>query len=300
MKLFHNGLLLRGLVGIRVGAGAGAVLVACGSGSSPPMITWNTPPDNGGAAERAHQCTDASGGAYRARIEVLPTNATMAEAANAGFLRPFSDADAAEPTAGMLPAPVATGRWKSMVAAAGADPHSPDFAWGKVIETASAGGQLASDSEAGRHAEPSMAGPAGGTAADIIGGLARSSAAPADMSVGQEGAYGFARYPRVFAEKPSTPPLGGTDLAVGAYSRYPDQALALVKCVNPPENATRYMLDEGAPLPYAASYDDPKVRESYLDADLIRRAVAEAGPCLITPAAADAFMSDVLRGKRLL
>ncbi|MEG8183243.1 extracellular solute-binding protein [Nocardia terpenica] len=434
MKLFHTKLLSRGLVGICVVAAAATVLTACGSESDPPTITWYAFPDNGGAAERAHRCADASGGAYRVRIEVLPADATMqreqlvrrlaardssidvfsldvayvAEFANAGFLRPFSDADAMELTAGMLPAPVATGRWnntlyaapfktniqvlwfkKSMAAAAGVDPRSPDFTWDKVIEAAvsqgkkigvqgaryegymqwvtalisSAGGRIVSDPEAGRHAAPSMAGPAGAKAADIVGGLARSGAAPADLSVAREEQaranfqsdqgmfmvnwpyvlaagrtaveqgtlarsvlddYGFARYPRVFADKPSTPPLGGTDLAVGAYGRHPDRAVSLIECVNAPDKATQYMLDEGEPSPYAASYDDPKVRASYPDADLIRQSVTEAGSRPITPyypdiagsvintwhppasvragtpAATDAFMSDVLSGKRLL
>ena len=73
-------------------------------------------PDNGGAATRAEQCADASGGAYRVDIETLPNNATaqreqlvrrlaakdssidvmsldvvfVAEFANAGFLRPYT------------------------------------------------------------------------------------------------------------------------------------------------------------------------------------------------------------------
>ena len=43
---------------------------------------------------------------------------------------------------------------------------------------------------------------------------------------------GWARYPRVFADQPSAPPLGGANLGIGAYSKHPDLAVALVECVN--------------------------------------------------------------------
>ena len=48
------------------------------------------------------------------------------------------------------------------------------------------GGQIVTDAEAGRNATPSLAGPAGEKAAEIVGGLARSPAAAADLSTRQE------------------------------------------------------------------------------------------------------------------
>jgi multiple sugar transport system substrate-binding protein len=135
---------------------------------------------------------------------------------------------------------------------------------------------------------------------------------------------GWARYPRVFPDQPSAPPLGGTNLGIGAYSKHPEQAVALVECVNALPKATQYMLDEGEPSPYAASYDDPKVREDYPNADLIRTSIGEAGPRPLTPfyvdvagsviqtwhppesvtaetpQKTDEFMADVLAGRRLL
>jgi len=111
---------------------AAGLLTGCGGASGPPILTWYAMPDNGGAATRAQQCADASGGAYRVSVEVLPNNATgqreqlvrrlaagdtsidvisvdvvyTAEFANAGFLRPYTDEETARLTNGMLPAPV--------------------------------------------------------------------------------------------------------------------------------------------------------------------------------------------------
>lgn len=413
---------------------AATLLTACGSTGGVPELTWYVNPDNGGAAARGQECAEASGGAYKVRMEMLPNDATQqreqlvrrlaardssidivsldvvytAEFANAGFLRPFSADEQARVTAGMLPAPVETAMWKdtlygapfksntqllwyrkSLAAAAGVDPASPTFTWDEMIKAAvgqgktiaeqgaryegymvwvnalvaSGGGEILSDAEAGKNAKPGLATPAGEKAAEIIGNLARSSAAAADLSTAQEeqaratfqgerGMFmlnwpyvlaaarsaveegtldqavvddiGWARYPRVFPDQPSAPPLGGINLGIGAFSRHQEQALALVECVNDLPKATQYMLDEGEPSPYAASYDDAAVREKYPNADLIRESIGEAGPRPLTPfyvdvagsviqtwhppasvtsetpKRTDTFMADVLGGRRLL
>ncbi|WP_245672520.1 extracellular solute-binding protein [Aldersonia kunmingensis] len=278
---------------------------------------------------------------------------------------------------------------KSLVAQAGLDPNSPTFTWdvmqkaavdaGKKISVPGAryegfmvwinalvlsgGGQILTDPEAGKDAVPSMAGPAGDKAAEIVGNLARSSAAPSDLTTameeqaravfqGDNGMFmtnwpyiyaaartaveegtlnqsvvddiGWARYPRVSADRESGPPLGGANMAIGAYSKHPDLAVQLAECATSVEKATQYMLDEGEPSPFSASYDDPRVREEYPFADLIRESIAQGGPRPITPfyvdvagsvintwhpansvgpstpAETDSFMADVLSGKRLL
>lgn len=411
-----------------------SLITGCGAGGGVPTLTWYAFPDNGGADMRAQQCADASGGAYRVRTEVLPSSATgqreqmvrrlaardssidivsvdvvfTAEFANAGFIRPFTDAETQRLTAGMLPAPIETGMWKdtlyaapfksnaqllwyrkSVAEAAGVDPTSTSFTWDEMLKAAvsqnkhvaeqgaryegymvwinalvlSAGGEVLQDAEAGRDAKPALNSPAGLKAAEIIGTLARSSAAPADLSNAQEeqaradfqsdnggfmlnwpyvlaaarGAVedgsldqsvvddiGWARYPRVSPDRPSAPPLGGANLAVGAYSEHSDEAVELIECINAAPKATQYMLDEGEPSPYAASYDDPEVRAEYENADLIRESIAEAGPRPLTPfytdisgaitqtwhppdsvtaetpQETDEFMADVLAGRRLL
>ena len=227
----------------------------------------------------------------------------------------------------------------------------------------SAGGEVLQDVAAGRNAKPSLASPAGDKAAEIIGNLARSSAAPVDLSNAAEeqaratfqsgqGMFmlnwpyvlaaartaakagtldqkvvddiGWARYPRVSPDRPSAPPLGGADLGVGAYSKHPSEAVSLVECINAEPKATQYMLDESEASPYAASYDDPKVRSEYANADLIRQSIGEGGPRPVTPyytdvagaitqtwhppasvtsetpKQSDQFVADVLAGRRLL
>jgi multiple sugar transport system substrate-binding protein len=278
---------------------------------------------------------------------------------------------------------------KSHAAAAGVDPASPTFTWDEMVKAAvgqnkkvavqaqryegytvlinalmlSAGGEMLQNVEAGRDATPSMASPAGDKAAQIIGNLARSTAAPTDMSnaseeqaranfqsdqgmfmvnwpyvlaaarsAAEEGSLpqevvddiGWARYPRVAPDRPSAPPLGGANLGIGAFTEHPEEAVAFVQCVNDLPKATQYMLDEGEPSPYAATYDDPALRAEYDNADLIRESIAEGGPRPLspfytdisgavqqtwhppasvnaeTPERTDQFMADVLAGRRLL
>jgi multiple sugar transport system substrate-binding protein len=100
-------------------------------------LTWYINPDNGGQAELAERCSQASGGRYRIRVSVLPNDATsqreqlvrrlaardesidlmsldlpfVPELAAAGFLRPFRSSDADELTRGVLSGPAEAGRW---------------------------------------------------------------------------------------------------------------------------------------------------------------------------------------------
>lgn len=274
--------------------------------------------------------------------------------------------------------------------AAGVDPTSRGFTWHQMIKAAegqdkvigveanryegymvwinalvaSAGGEIITDVEAGKNATPTINSPAGDKAADVVGTLARSSAAPPAMSTaGEEEArsafqsdrgmfmvnwpyvysaaqgdvaagaldqsvvddIGWARFPAVVRGQASKPPLGGINLAIGAYTRYPKQALELVKCLTTPESGIEYMLDSGNPASKSAAYDDPDVRKAFPMADLIRDSINDAGPRPVTPYYNDVsssvqitwhpatdvhdpetpqetatFMSDVLQGRRLL
>jgi multiple sugar transport system substrate-binding protein len=411
------------------------LLVACGSDSGPPVITWYINPDNGGQERLAKKCADASNGAYTVDVEVLPTDASqqreqlvrrlaaedssidvmsldppfVAEFANAGFLRPFEASDAAALTADVLQGPLKTAYWKdqlvaapfwantqllwyrkSVVRAAGIDPTAPGFTWDQMIKAAesqrkdigvqanryegymvwinalilSAGGEVIGDVEAGKNAKPQLNSPAGDDAARVVGGLARSSAAPPAMSTAgeeearstfqnQSGGFmvnwpyvysaakgdvasgaiqqsvvddiGWARYPAVKADMPSKPPLGGINMAIGNFTKHPGQSLDLVKCITSLPSNIEYMLDSGNPAAKAGAYDDAKVREGFPMADLIRQSINEAGPRPVTPYYNDVstsvqitwhpatsvevpetpdesstFMSEVLRGDRLL
>lgn len=278
----------------------------------------------------------------------------------------------------------------SVAQAAGVDPTAEGFTWADMIAAAeqqqkrigvqgrryegymvwinalisSTGGQIIENADAGKDATPTVASPAGDAAAEIVGGLARSSAAPADLTTaGEEEArslfqsddgsfmvnwpyvYGaakeavdsgaldqstfddiaWARYPQVDADHPSAPPLGGIDLAIGAFTEHADEALDAVKCITSVESNAQYMVESSNPAARAAAYDDPTVQEAFPMADLIRESINDAGPRPITPyygdvsssvqrlwhpanqveapatpERTDTFMSEVLQGERLL
>ena len=132
-----------------------------------------------------------------------------------------------------------------------------------------AGGEIATDTTKGLDMKLEINSPAGEKAAAIIEKLAHSSAAPADMSVAQEGQagttfatpqgsfmvnwtyiynnyeatdpgfnkdIGYTRYPETVAGEPSRPPYGGIGLGVSAYSNHVDQAMQAVECITSPEN----------------------------------------------------------------
>jgi multiple sugar transport system substrate-binding protein len=135
----------------------------------------------------------------------------------------------------------------------------------------------------------------------------------------------WARYPEADAGTPSKPPLGGINLAIGAFTKHPSEALAAAKCITSLESGIQYMLKSGNPAARAAAYDDPEVRKAFPMADLIRDSINDAGPRPVTPYYGDVstsvqrtwhppedvhdpstpkktddYMSDVLSGNALL
>ncbi|TDD33240.1 extracellular solute-binding protein [Actinomadura sp. KC06] len=156
-------------------------LTACGGGGGTPTLNWYVNPDNGGQATIAAACTKAAGGKYRIKTSLLPSDATqqreqlirrlaakdtgvdlmsldpvfVAEAANAGFLRPFTASEAGPLTEGVFDSAVQSSTWedklyaapfwantqllwyrKSVAQKAGIDPNAPDFTWDKLIDAA--------------------------------------------------------------------------------------------------------------------------------------------------------------------
>jgi multiple sugar transport system substrate-binding protein len=110
-----------------------------------------------------------------------------------------------------------------------------------------------------------------------------------DQSVPDD--YGWALYPRVDADTPSAPPLGGINLGVSAYSKYTDFAYEATECITSDENQAYYMNTNGNPASSAAVYDDPEVQEIYPMADTIRDSLAAAAPRPLTP-----YYSEVTGG----
>ncbi|MEQ4209934.1 extracellular solute-binding protein [Actinopolymorpha sp. B9G3] len=207
---------------------------------------------------------------------------------------------------------------------------------------ASAGGEILRNPEAGKDVTPALNSAAGREAAQVVRTLARSKAAPADISNSNEGTaqagflaanggfmtnwpfvytaetsmltdlegqlesakseadkeklrqavedqeariddIGWARWPAVVEGEPSAPPLGGIDLAVGAFSEHPELAVDAVECLTSPESQQTYMLGEGLLATVESVYTDPAIRKAFPMAELLRESVDEAAPRPVTP-----------------
>ncbi|MGH3487212.1 MAG: extracellular solute-binding protein [Actinopolymorphaceae bacterium] len=94
---------------------------------------------------------------------------------------------------------------------------------------------------------------------------------------------GWARWPAVVEGEPSAPPLGGIDLAVGAFSEHPDLAVDAVECLTSSESQKAYMLGEGLLATVESVYEDPEITEAFPMAELLRESVDEAAPRPVTP-----------------
>ncbi|MGA7397039.1 MAG: extracellular solute-binding protein [Solirubrobacterales bacterium] len=157
-----------------------------------------------------------------------------------------------------------------------------------------------------------------------IGRLARSSAAPANLSTSDEDsarlgfesgsafmvnytfAYGSAkenapdiakqmgaaRYPGIDADKESKPPLGGFNLAVSEYSEKPELARQAIKCLTSPKQQLVVTELDGLSPPRANLYSDPAVKKAFPGfSGLIKNSIETAGPRPVTPAYQDVSLA---------
>jgi multiple sugar transport system substrate-binding protein len=177
----------------------------------------------------------------------------------------------------------------------------------------SAGGQILSDD-----GQRVILGPPAARAVSVIGRLGRSSAADPSLSVQQEDQnrlafesgnaafevnypfiypsaqqnapklakqIGWMEYPRVDANGPSRPPVGGIDLAVSSFSRHKEQAFDAILCLRNRENQLRNAVSGGLPPTLASLYQDPKlVKGGYPFASEILDSLQRGGVRPKTPA----------------
>ncbi|WP_243059212.1 extracellular solute-binding protein [Nocardioides sp. SR21] len=186
-----------------------------------------------------------------------------------------------------------------------------------------AGGEIATDTDKGVDLTLEIDSPAGEKAAAIIEKLANSPAAPADLSVsnegtaggtfgGEQGAFmvnwtyiwtnfdetqpevkkdlGFARYPQSTEGEESRPPYGGIGVGVSAYSNKVDEAMEAIECITSPENQGVNAELTGNMPASSAGYDYPALAEIYPQPllDLFQESLDAAAPRTVTP-----YWSDI-------
>jgi len=103
---------------------------------------------------------------------------------------------------------------------------------------------------------------------------------------------GFARFPRIDADRPSKPPLGGFNLAVSSFSENKDIDFDAAACLaNGKSQLTATELD-GLPPSRSDLYSTKLVTEAYPGfAELVKRSIEDAGPRPSTAAYQDVSLA---------
>ena len=188
---------------------------------------------------------------------------------------------------------------------------------------AGAGGEIATDTDQGVDLTLEIDSPAGETAAGIIEKLAGSPAAPADLSVSNEGTAGgtfggpegafmvnwtyiwtnydatqpevkedlaYARYPQSTADEESRPPYGGIGVGVSAYSDHVDEAMQAIECITSPDNQGVNAELTGNMPASPGGYEYPALAEIYPQPllNLFQESLEAAAPRTVTP-----YWSDI-------
>ena len=81
---------------------------------------------------------------------------------------------------------------------------------------------------------------------------------------------GWSRWPMVKEDQPSRVVIGGINLGIGAHSRHPQQAFQAALCIASENNQRLAAAKGGLPPTLEALYDDPRVREVFPFADVLR------------------------------
>jgi multiple sugar transport system substrate-binding protein len=186
-----------------------------------------------------------------------------------------------------------------------------------------AGGQLVENADKGVDLDLTIDSAQGEDAAKIIEELASSDAAPADLSVSNEGTagstfggdagsfmvnwtyifhnydetdpdvakdIGYTRYPQTVEGEESRPPYGGIGIGVSEFSDHKDLALEAAACLVKPENQGVNAEMTGNMPASTAGYDYPALAEEYPEdlLQLFQESVDAAAPRSVTP-----YWSDI-------
>ena len=101
----------------------------------------------------------------------------------------------------------------------------------------------------------------------------------------------WARWPGVAPDRPSRVTIGGINLGIGAFSRYPELALDAAACIAGTDNQRIAAERGGLPPTMAALYDDPAVRNTFPFADLLRATLRDAVQRPQTPLYSDVSLA---------
>jgi multiple sugar transport system substrate-binding protein len=103
---------------------------------------------------------------------------------------------------------------------------------------------------------------------------------------------GFAKYPKVVANHPSAPPLGGFNIGVGAYSNNADLAFQAATCISSSKSQLTATKLDGLPPSRESLYQDKVVKDAYPGfSGLVKRSIDAAGPRPQTPAYQDVSLA---------
>ncbi|MDN3903493.1 extracellular solute-binding protein [Arthrobacter sp. YD2] len=136
---------------------------------------------------------------------------------------------------------------------------------------------------------------------------------------------GWTLFPAMNEGEDTAPPLGGINLGVGSSSQHPDLAYEAIECIVSPENQAQYFETNGNPPSNEAAYETPGIEETFPMAPTIRDSLELAVPRPqtpyyneistgiqqtwtppsdvnpdTTPATSQEFITEVLRGEKLL
>jgi multiple sugar transport system substrate-binding protein len=99
-------------------------------------------------------------------------------------------------------------------------------------------------------------------------------------------------YPRVVANRPSKPPLGGFNIGVGAYSTHSDQAFQAAACIGSDKSELTATELDGLPPSRQDLYTNKVVTKAYPGfSQLVKKSIDAAGPRPLTPAYQDVSLA---------
>jgi multiple sugar transport system substrate-binding protein len=94
----------------------------------------------------------------------------------------------------------------------------------------------------------------------------------------------WARYPGIDGGSQSVTTIGGSNLAVSAFSKHPQEAFAAVQCLRGPESQKYLAINAGQPPSIEAVYNDPEMAKAYPMKDVLLDELKNAAPRPRTPA----------------